>query len=33
MIEKIMEKGTEKSDRTGVGTVSTFGEMMRFSLD
>ena len=29
----IMEKGTVKSDRTGVGTLSVFGMQSRYSLD
>jgi len=31
-IRKIMEKGVAMDDRTGVGTISTFGEQMRFDL-
>lgn len=32
LIGKIIERGQEKTDRTGVGTYSLFGEMMRFDL-
>ena len=32
MIKNIIDKGIEKRDRTGVGTISTFGNMMRFDL-
>eukprot|EP00928_Gymnodinium_smaydae_P067156 TRINITY_DN500_c0_g1_i2.p1 TRINITY_DN500_c0_g1~~TRINITY_DN500_c0_g1_i2.p1 ORF type:complete len:527 (-),score=137.09 TRINITY_DN500_c0_g1_i2:289-1869(-) len=31
-IREIIEKGTSMSDRTGVGTISLFGKMMRFDL-
>jgi len=31
-IREIMEKGVAMDDRTGVGTVSVFGDMMRFDL-
>jgi thymidylate synthase len=30
MIRSIIEKGVKKEDRTGVGTLSTFGNMMKF---
>jgi dihydrofolate reductase / thymidylate synthase len=33
MIRHIIDKGVTKEDRTGVGTISTFGNMMRFRLD
>lgn len=32
LIREIIEKGTRKGDRTGVGTLSVFGRTMRFSL-
>ena len=31
-IEKILNGGFNKSDRTGVGTYSIFGAQMRYSL-
>ncbi|CAK86280.1 unnamed protein product (macronuclear) [Paramecium tetraurelia] len=32
MITKIMKEGVSKDDRTGVGTMSIFGQTMRFNL-
>ena len=33
MMRHVLEHGTEKSDRTGTGTVSVFGYQMRFKLE
>lgn len=32
LVSRVISSGVERSDRTGVGTLSTFGAQMRFSL-
>ena len=33
LLRKLLEEGVSRNDRTGVGTLSLFGEQLKFNLD
>ena len=33
LLKKLIDEGTEREDRTGVGTLSLFGEQLKFNLE